>query len=78
MENVSPFDPVWHGVGWGDEEEDGDHAYEEEPLNLDDMNKAAATARLMAIQHWYNEHRASPADLQGVPPGLLQMVVPAV
>lgn len=72
-DGVSPFDPVWHGVGWGDEEEG--QAHEPEPLDLDDMNRASSTARQMAMDHWYKKHRASPADLHGVPAGLLRMVI---
>ena len=75
-DGISSFDPIWHGVGWGAEEED--QAYEPEPLDLDDMNKASATARQMATEDWYKEHHASPPDLQGVPTGLNHMIARSV
>lgn len=72
-DGVSPLDPVWHGVGWGDEQQYHDH--EPEPLSLDRMSGASAKARQKAMEQWYNQHRANPADLQGVPAGLLHTVV---
>lgn len=74
-EGVSPLDPVWHGMGLGGDDEQQYHNHEPEPLSLDRMSGASARARQKAMEQWYNEHRASPADLQGVPADLLHMVV---
>ena len=66
---------MWHGVGWGDEEDDGE--YQPEPLDLEGMDRASATARQMAMEQWYREKRSDPTELQRAPADLLKRVVPA-
>ena len=66
-----PFDPYYHGVGW---EQDEDYEPEPAEFDLDRLAGASDKVKLAAMQQWIKEHGKEPAQLQGVPAGLLQLV----